>query len=79
MTEKNYEPSVGTLLWSKFNGDRRLAGPAVDEMLCSLGDLIDMMAVNHDAFAAAVVAETSKRREAYKKPKKKQAEATSTA
>ena len=75
VTEKNYEPVVGTLLWSKFNGDRRLAGPTVDEMMCSLGDLVDLLATgDEDAFEAAVVAETSRRRKAWAKPKEKQKE-----
>ena len=72
VTEKNYQPVVGTLLWSKFNGDRRLAGPTVDEMMCSLGDLIDLMATgDQDVFAAAVTSATAKRVEANKLKKKK--------
>ena len=63
---------VGTLLWSKFNGDRRLAGPTADEMMCSLGDLVDLMATGDDGlFAAAAAKAMAKRLEANKSKKKK--------
>ena len=44
-------------------------------MMCSLGDLVDLLATgDEDAFEAAVVAETSRRRKAWAKPKEKQKE-----
>ena len=47
---------MGTLLWSRFNGDPRLNGPSVDEMMCSIGDLVDLMASGDgDAFEAAAL------------------------
>ena len=74
--EKNYEPEVGTLLWSKFNGDRRLAGPTVDELMCGLGDLIDLMtSAEPDEFDAAVKA-AFEQRLAANKPKKKGSKGT---
>ncbi len=71
-----YTPVVGTLLWSKFNGDRRLAGPTVDEEMASLGDLVDLMTeVSEADFTAAAAAAAAARLEA-NKPKNKKASAT---
>ena len=71
VTEKNYTPEVGTLLWSKFNGDRRLAGPTVDELMCGIGDLIDLMtSAEPDEFDSAVKTAFEQRLVA-NKPKKK--------
>ena len=71
VTEKGYEPVVGTLLWSKFNGDRRLAGPTVEEQMSGLGDLIDLMVTaSADEFSAAA-SEAAAARIAANKPKKK--------
>lgn len=71
VTKKNYQPEAGTLLWSKFNGDRRLAGPQVEDMMCNLGDLLDLMAMgDEDVFSAAVASAMAARLEA-NRPKKK--------
>ena len=74
--EKNYDLLYGTLLWSKFNGDRRLAGPTVDELMCGLGDLIDrMLSAEPDEFDAAVKT-AFEQRLAANKPKKKGSKGT---
>jgi hypothetical protein len=71
VSEKNYQPTVGTLLWSKFNGDRRLAGPTVEAQMISVCDLVDLMAsADLDEFVAAAADAAAARREA-NKPKKK--------
>lgn len=63
VAEKNYLPKVGTLLWSKFNGDLRLAGPTAEEDMRSICDLIDMLTSTESGdFSAAVKAACEQRR-----------------
>jgi len=77
--DKGYTPVAGTLLWSKFNGDRRLAGPAVDDLMRDIGDLIDLMTSGEvEEFATAAAAAAAARLEANKPKKKKKPPAALT-
>ena len=54
-----------------FNGDRRLAGPTVDELMCGIGDLIDLMtSAEPDEFDSAVKTAFEQRLAANKPGKK---------
>jgi hypothetical protein len=69
---KDYSPAEGTtLLWSKFNGDRRLAGPEVEAQMAGIGNLIELLAAGReDEFADAAAAAAAARLEANKPLKK---------
>ena len=74
VTEKDYAPQAGSLLlWSKFNGDRRLAGPAVEELMAGIGDLVDLLlsAEKDDDGVHAAAEAAFEARLAANKPKKK--------
>jgi hypothetical protein len=71
VTEKVYSAAVGTLLWSKFNGDRRLAGPTVDVEMAGIAERLELLASGSEEFAAAVEAAAAARLVANAPKKKK--------